>query len=181
MKMNQNNISAGGLDFLVRFALPNDRLKINELMLNTARWLKESGSSQWNDILEGHDVHHIEERIELGEVALFETYEGLLAGVMIIRQTPSDWDSELWGELADEAAFYLHRIMVSREFSGISLSKQMINWSEKLAISSHISLVRLDCIETNDRLNQMYRSYNFQFIGKQNGFNLYQKNFHLSK
>ncbi|HCJ4262082.1 TPA: GNAT family N-acetyltransferase, partial [Listeria innocua] len=60
--MNQNKITAGGLEFLVRFALPNDRSTINELMVNTARWLKESGSTQWSDILHGFDVHNIEQR-----------------------------------------------------------------------------------------------------------------------
>ncbi|MBC8830289.1 GNAT family N-acetyltransferase, partial [Escherichia coli] len=64
--MNQNKITAGGLEFLVRFAAPTDRLKINDLMIDTARWLKESGSTQWSDILHGFDVHNIEQRIELG-------------------------------------------------------------------------------------------------------------------
>ncbi|CAM4176922.1 GNAT family N-acetyltransferase [Listeria ivanovii subsp. ivanovii] len=175
MKMNQNKISTGGLEFLVRFALPNDYSKMNELMLNTARWLKESGSSQWNDILQGFDVHQMEERIKLGEVVLFETQEGLLAGAMIIRKTPSDWDTDLWEDLANENAYYLHRIMVDRQFSGISLSAQMINWSEQLASTHQVPYVRLDCIETNDSLNQMYRRYDFQLIGKKNGFHLYQK------
>lgn len=181
MKMNQNKITAGGLEFLVRFALPIDHLKINELMSNTARWLKDSGSSQWGDILQGFDVHQIEQRIERGEVALFETVKGLLAGAMIIRKTPSEWDSDLWEELASENAYYLHRIMVSREFGGISLSKEMINWSEKLAIHEQIPFVRLDCIKTNDKLNQMYCRYGFQLIDEKNGFNLYQKSFHLSE
>lgn len=70
--MNQNKITAGGLEFLVRFAAPTDRLKINDLMIDTARWLKESGSTQWSDILHGFDVHNIEQRIELGEVALLK-------------------------------------------------------------------------------------------------------------
>lgn len=41
-------------------------------MIDTARWLKESGSTQWSDILHGFDVHNIEQRIELGEVALLK-------------------------------------------------------------------------------------------------------------
>lgn len=100
---------------------------------------------------------------------------------MIIRKTPSEWDSDLWEELASENAYYLHRIMVSREFGGISLSKEMINWSEKLAIHEKIPFVRLDCIKTNDKLNQMYCRYGFQLIDEKNGFNLYQKSFHLSE
>lgn len=175
MKMNQNKITAGGLEFLVRFALPHDRPKIMDLMMDTARWLKESGSTQWGDILHGFDVHNIEQRIELGEVALFETAAGELAGAMIIRKTPSDWDVDLWGDLANDKAYYLHRIMVAREFSGISFSKQMINFAEKLAEEQSVPFVRLDCIETNDTLNQMYLRYGFAFSGKKNGFNLYQK------
>lgn len=111
--MNQNKITAGGLEFLVRFALPTDRLKIHDLMMDTARWLKESGSTQWSDILHGFDVHNMEQRIELGEVALFETEAGALAGAIIIRKTPSDWDTDLWEDLAIDKAYYLHRIMVS--------------------------------------------------------------------
>ncbi|MBC2191039.1 GNAT family N-acetyltransferase [Listeria sp. FSL L7-0229] len=175
MTTNQNKITAGGLEFLVRFALPNDRQAITDLMMDTARWLKESGSTQWGDILHGFDVHNIEQRIELGEVALFETNDGELAGAMIIRKTPSDWDTDLWGGLAHDKAYYLHRIMVARRFSGISLSKEMIYFAEKLAEERSIPFVRLDCIETNEQLNQMYLRYGFAFSGEKNGFNLYQK------
>lgn len=171
--MNQNKITAGGLEFLVRFALPTDRLKINGLMMDTARWLKESGSTQWSDILHGFDVHNIEQRIELGEVALLKRKR--VCWTMIIRKTPSDWDTDLWDNLAIDKAYYLHRIMVSREFSGISLSKQMIYFAEKLGIEMSVPFIRLDCIESNKTLNQMYLRYGFQFLGTKNGFHLYQK------
>lgn len=174
MKMNQNKVTAVGLEFLVRFALPNDRFNIHELMVNTALWLKESGSNQWSDILHGFDVHNIEQRIKLGEVAIFETADGKLAGAMIIRKKPSDWDTDLWGDLTTQTAYYLHRIMVNRDFSGISLSKQMICYAKKLAFEKAVPFVRLDCIETNATLNQMYTAYHFQLIGNKNGFNLYQ-------
>ncbi|EKY4027457.1 TPA: GNAT family N-acetyltransferase [Listeria innocua] len=177
--MNQNKVTAGGLEFLVRFALPNDRSAINELMVNTARWLKESGSTQWSDILHGFDVHNIEQRIELSEVALFEATDGKLAGVMIIRKTPSDWDTDLWGDRHEQSAYYLHRIMVSRDFSGISLSKQMISFAEQLALNMSVPFVRLDCIKTNEALNKMYLRYGFIFSGEKNGFNLYQKELSL--
>lgn len=55
----------------------------------------------------------------------------------------------------------------------------MISFAEQFALNMSVPFVRLDCIKTNEALNQMYLRYGFIFSGEKNGFNLYQKELSL--
>ncbi len=171
--MHQNKFTINNIDFQIRQATPKDYQDIEKLMLDTATWLKKSGSTQWNDILNGTDVHQISERIKQNEVFLL-TQKNQTAGTMIVRRTPSNWDKNLWEERAAEPAFYIHRLMIARAYKGLRLSSRMLQFAEELAALSHIPYVRLDTLASNKMLNQLYAT-TFSFLNDKDGYSLYQK------
>lgn len=172
-----NELLASGIHFSIRQATPEDASSIQKLMLEIAQWLKDKGSTQWNELLQGKDVHHLKQKITANEVFLVSQNEQI-AGAMILQNMPNDWDKSLWQEDTRTEACYLHRLMVSRSFSGHHLSLAMIEYAENLARSQQIPKLRLDTKSDVPFLNKLYQSAGFTLKGVQKGYSLYEKVLH---
>lgn len=169
-----NKLLVAGINFSIRQATPEDASSLEKLMLEIAQWLKDKGSTQWNELLQGKDVHHLMQKITANEVFLVSQNEQI-AGAMILQNTPSDWDKSLWQEKNHKKACYLHRLMVSRLFSGYQLSLAMIKYAESLTRSEQIPRLRLDTKSDVPFLNKLYQSAGFTLKGVQKGYSLYEK------
>ncbi|MGW9529682.1 GNAT family N-acetyltransferase [Paenibacillus terrae] len=157
-----------------------DQEQVQELILETARWLHSKGSTQWGNLLKGKDDHNLGGAISRGEVIIFRTSEGhLLAGSMILQQQPSLWDRKLWGlnEADSEpgTAVYLHRLVVDRHNTGKGLGRELVQWIEKGIRFTGKDRIRLDCIAGNDKLSQFYRQCGYTYIGETGGYNIFEK------
>ncbi|MFC4099511.1 GNAT family N-acetyltransferase [Paenibacillus xanthanilyticus] len=172
--IHQSNVQEG---IVARQATPEDTEAVLALLLGTAKWLQSTGSTQWSALLRGEDSHDTPAAIRRGETFVFAAEDGELAGVFILMQQPSPWDRDLWGELAEngESAFYLHRLAINRRFAGRRLGEAMMRWAESGIQFGGKTLVRLDCIASNEALNRFYSGLGYAFRGATNGFNLYEK------
>ncbi len=170
------------------FALHQAKLKdvkmIDALLRETALWLKAKGSLQWNGILDGKDNHDTASAIDRGEV-FYGTLNNELAGMFILWDKQSKWDTALWGENLSDDFYYLHRLNIKRDKAGKGISHLLINAAKERAQNEHKKALRLDCIASNEFLNQLYLKGKFEFIeckedvnaGEQiSDFNLYQYN-----
>ncbi|EUJ28218.1 hypothetical protein MFLO_12506 [Listeria floridensis FSL S10-1187] len=174
LPMIPSKIFAGESSFDIRLAKPEDTEELSDLMINTAKWLKEQGSLQWNALLSGNDVHGLAAKIHDCEV-YHVSKDGEIAGTMILQQAPSDWDTNLWQESAAEPAYYLHRLVVARKFSGQNLSHAMLQFAEQVTSDAEVPLLRLDIMKRVQVLNDLYQSAGFSLKGVRNGFSLYEK------
>ncbi|MBC6314341.1 GNAT family N-acetyltransferase [Listeria grandensis] len=175
MTTNKNNIPLGDDIFVVKEASVSEEASLQQLMIDTASWLKSRGSSQWSDILEGMDVHGLSDRIRDGEVFLVLRGAEITAA-FILRKTASDWDARLWNDHGKDApARYLHRLMIAREWSGKNLSQAILDWASKEAEHTGHVAVRLDCIADNQKLNTLYQNAGFINIATVDGFCIYEK------
>lgn len=156
----------------------DDEAALSELMLNTARWLKSTGSTQWNRLLTGDDDHRMPEAIARGDVFGFrEPEEAEWAGMAILQWDPSAWDHRLWGNEDGriESAVYIHRLMINRRYSGTGLGPAILKWAETGAHYPGKDSLRLDCVGHNAVLNRFYPSCGFRYCGEAHGFSLYDK------
>ncbi len=144
-------------------ATPQDYPAIFEILYGTALWLKEKNSKQWNGILEGKDNHHTEDRIGKGEVFYFSE-QGEMVGICLLLAQQSQWDDELWGKNPKNNSFYLHRFTIARKYSGQGFSAQSLQKIKEYAKKEKKKSLRLDCLATNDFLNQMYQKQGFTFL-----------------
>ncbi|WP_058304113.1 GNAT family N-acetyltransferase [Gorillibacterium timonense] len=159
-------------------AKAEDADALSELMLSTARWLKSTGSTQWNKLLSGEDDHRMPDAIARGDVFGFrDPDKAEWAGMMILQWNPSDWDHRLWGNEDGriEQAVYIHRLMVNRDYSGKGLGSAFLKWAETGASYPGKEFLRLDCIGHNQALNRFYPSCGFRYCGEKDGFHLYDK------
>lgn len=166
----------------VRLAQLDDYKTVLETMMSTAKWLNKKGSSQWNDLLSGKDVHNTERAIQNNEVYLAEL-EGELVGMFVLWENQSEWDRTLWGEEDTDTIYYLHRVTLTQSAHGKRLGMRLVEAALEVAVNNHKHKVRLDCIADNRYLNEFYKSAGFQlkmadksaneFNG--NRYNLYEK------
>ncbi|MBC6309213.1 GNAT family N-acetyltransferase [Listeria sp. FSL L7-1582] len=177
MTTNKNNISLGNSIFTMQEASVSDEASLQQLMIDTASWLKNSGSSQWSDILEGKDVHGLKNRIRDGEVFLVrETKSKGIAAAFILRKTASEWDERLWRDHGYQTpARYLHRLMIARAFAGQNLSQALLDWAAIESAQNNYQYLRLDCIADNQKLNTLYQNAGFTQMAIIDGFCIYEK------
>ncbi|WP_430534586.1 GNAT family N-acetyltransferase [Listeria rocourtiae] len=172
MKTNQNKHL---LNFTVQEASVSDEGTLQQLMTDTASWLKSRGSMQWSDILEGKDVHELKTRIRDGEVFLVRKTHHI-AAAFILRKTASDWDERLWRDHGYQTpARYLHRLMIARDFAGQNLSKDILDWASVESLQTGYPYLRLDCIADNEKLNTLYQNAGFVKKAIVDGFCIYEK------
>lgn len=167
----------------VRQASPEDLETIRSILVGTAKWLNEKGSSQWKGLLTGEDVHDTPKAIERGEVYLAEETDETI-GIFVLWDTQTEWDKGLWGEEETKDYYYLHRITVDRRHRGKGYGKNLVELAVEVARADEKKEVRLDCIESNAYLNTFYPSCGFEFVqtvydhegaAEAKDFNLYRK------
>ncbi|RPK01738.1 hypothetical protein BSBH6_03159 [Bacillus subtilis] len=171
-KMKNETIADG---FYACPGVYEDAEAITGLLVRTAEWLRDRGSTQWSGLLEGHDTHDITGSIADGHVFVFKKDEELAAVVMLLPE-PSEWDRKLWGEDGHEASIYLHRLAVSRQFAGQGLGASVLQWAETGIYFSEKTRIRLDCVADNDALHSFYRRMGYEFKGADaSGYHLFEK------
>lgn len=86
-----------------------------------------------------------------------------------------------WGK-QEKKARYIHSLVVLKEFSGKNIGFKIIEKIEQEMLTDCISLLRLDCNATNERLCQYYIDLGFVKVGEKQMplslNNLYEKELH---
>jgi len=74
-------------------------------------------------------------------------------------------DPEIWKELNDTPAIYIHRIATGQQSRGLNLVKHIVTWAKEYALNNNLSFVRMDTGSGNDRLINYYISCGFTYLG----------------
>lgn len=141
------------------------------LLKESAEWLKETGSDQWSDVLQGVDKHGLTEAVEKGEVFFFYNRKKELAGMAAAWKIPTEWDRLLWGEIGiDQAACYLHRVIIRPNYRGKAYGKELLT-ELKQKFRGQVIELRLDCLGNNKKLIDFYQQNGFINVGSAKDFN----------
>ncbi|EJW19635.1 N-acetyltransferase [Paenibacillus alvei] len=160
-------------------ALSTDTEHVMALLHNTAKWLQERGSTQWNALLQGQDTHNTADAILNGDVFLFKQ-EGQIAGMVILLTTPSPWDRLLWGNDSVEESVYVHRLAINRNYAGQHVGSGILAWTASGIAFPNKRSIRLDCMSGIPALESFYRGAGFAYQGRtDNGYLLFEKNLAL--
>lgn len=74
-------------------------------------------------------------------------------------------DPQIWLELNEAPAIYIHRISTSPEFRGHYLVKEIIKWSINFAKANNKKYIRMDTVGENLALINYYKKCGFDFLG----------------
>lgn len=159
----------------MRQATVTDTNRVLRLLTETAKWFKTKGSTQWSDLLKGIDRHHTKEAILRGDVFICMSGEEL-AGVVMLLQSPSKWDQDLWQLTHKEPndSVYLHRLAINRHYANQQLGGEIVKWCQEHIQFEGKKKLRLDCLAHNHYLNAFYQKADFTYIGENGGYSLYE-------
>lgn len=162
MQVGEFQIEGTTYEILQATAVELDQ--VLSVLVQAAEWLKLRGIRQWGHYLDGatEERHELLQSIQQGEVYLVRQGE-VPAGTITLQATPGDWDRQIWGDVSDDDALYVHRFAVARAFGGQGLGKEMLDFAEQHGRALGKRYLRLDCVGHNHRLNEYYkRRYQFQ-------------------
>lgn len=141
------------------------------ILRESAEWLKEIGSDQWSDVLQGKDKHGLAEAVKKGEVFFFYNSSNKLIGMVAAWNTPTAWDKLLWNDFeVEQNACYLHRVIIRPIYRGNSYGKELLT-ELKTKFKLEVSELRLDCLASNRKLMKFYQENGFTNIGSSNDSN----------
>lgn len=133
--------------------------KAISVMREVALWCEATGKNMWKqeDLTREKLLQfYKEEEFYIGIV------DGIPASCMVIQ-----WqDTLFWPKAPLNEAGYLHKLCVKREYAGMRLSKQMVDFAANLCRSKGVKALRLDTGWKNTRLWQLYESYGFEKVDK---------------
>lgn len=154
----------------------NDTQDVMDILIGTARWLQSKGSTQWSGLLQGEDSHDMVGSISRGEVFAFKEND-LCVGTVILKQSVSEWDKDLWGENEEHSntSVFVHRLAIHRSYAGKGLGADILSWAESSVQFDGKDRIRLDCISDNLTLNRFYSRCGYAYMGEVNGFSKYEK------
>lgn len=143
---------------MVEVAGPADAAAVVALRDAAARWMVESEIVQWapGEVR----VETVRHQIDAGEWFVHRV-DGVVRGTLRVI----DADEEVWGPRPPDA-LYVHGLAVDRSLRGAGLGGRLLGWAGTRAARSGRSHLRLDCVETNQRLRRYYREQGFQEVGR---------------
>ncbi|WCF07683.1 GNAT family N-acetyltransferase [Paenibacillus thiaminolyticus] len=145
---------------------------LQELYVEAARWRAARGIMLWDE--HAFTNEYIERFMQEREVFI------ALAGGDGIGCFAIQWsDPAIWRELDNEESGYLHRLVVTRKYSGMRIGYRLLEWAENYVKNQGKRFFRLDCMTENEGLNQYYAEAGFAFVrtaaGEGWSANLYEK------
>ena len=137
----------------------DDAEALHRLRRRTEDWLADRGIEQW-----GHGHLRLEEitrQIRAGQwQVLREPGPGIVVAARLLGADPA-----VWGE-DDTPAVYVHGLMVHRAAAGRGLGALMLEWAAERGRAGGVTVLRLDCVESNTELRAFYRRQGFREVGR---------------
>ncbi|WP_406117265.1 GNAT family N-acetyltransferase [Streptomyces anulatus] len=148
----------------VRFRLADDTdlATLVRLRDDAARWMLARGiTDQWQP---GQlDEEHFRRSMATGEVWLAETGDRVAGAWELWWE-----DEDAWGPQPPVAG-YVHRLMVDRGNAGPGAGSLLLRAAERRVAATGRTLVRLDCLSGNTRLNAYYLDAGYRVVGRKEG------------
>lgn len=155
---------------MIRQAKQEEIKMIRRWLQETAISFKKRGIQQWRQFLRYENTEIVESDFERGYLFVFENNQNqVIASISLCDK--EKWDESLWNDEVD--AYYIHRIVVSKEGKGLNVGSQLVQWAKNRARESGKKL-RLDCIASNDFLQEFYQKQGLSFRSFVNSFALYE-------
>ncbi len=118
-----------------------------------ARWLAEAGIAAWTA---GEYAIPAAEAVAAGELLVAD-----LVGVVVGGLRLAHADPEVWPEITDPAAGFVHALVVDRSLSGRGLGGWLLDQAAARVGERGGDVLRLDCWAGNERLRRWYTEEGF--------------------
>ena len=118
-------------------------------------WFKEKGIRQWGKYLEHHPKEEFEDVIRNGYFFTLKQDNEVIAGFELST------DSKYWNDDTTKA-YYIYKVVT--KVGSKDIGNLIFDICKDIAKTNNQEYLRLDCLSTNKRLNEIYESHNFKLI-----------------
>ena len=139
----------------VELANLNDIESILELYSERMTWFKENNIKQWSRYLENHPKSEFIEAIENNNYYIIKENNEIVAGFELSTNS-KDWNDDI------TPAYYIYKVVT--KVGHKKIGQIIFNKCKEIAKSDGKKYLRLDCLKSNKKLNNIYESYNFKLV-----------------
>ena len=119
------------------------------------KWFNQKGINQWQQYLIHHNKDEFLKAIENNELFVIYQKNNIVACFELSE------DSRLWNE-EDNESYYIYKIVSKIGSSGIGAV--MFDICSDIAKLNNKKYLKIDCLERNKKLNEIYDSYGFEYV-----------------
>lgn len=149
-------------DLCLRLADDTDLATLVRMRDDAARWMLARGiTGQWQPGQLNED--HFRDIMARGEVWLAETRDRVAGAWELWWE-----DEDAWGPQPPVAG-YVHRLMVDHGTAEPGTGSLLLRAAERRVAATGRTLVRLDCLSGNTRLNAYYLDAGYRVVGHKEG------------
>lgn len=160
-------------NLIIRPARGDEASAVLNLWQMSARWLNAKGIYQWRP--EYFQIEKVMRFLNDGSEVYLAELDSQYVGTYVITWS----DPHIWRELDCSEAGYIHKFAVNRDYQGLGIGGLLLKSAEEQIKLKGKTLIRLDCMADNARLNQYYEEHGYDFVRRMNGdgwsANLYEK------
>ena len=138
--------------------------EIINLYVERMNWFKENGIKQWSKYLTNHPKEEFMHTIEKGDYYILRKNNEIIAGFEIST------DSHFWNDDTTNA-YYLYKIVVKVGYKNIG--KEIFELAKQIATVNKKEYLRIDCLSSNKKLNQIYNNHGFKYVREGQDFYAY--------
>lgn len=143
----------------VQLAVERDIASIIEIIKQRCEWFEQNRIEQWGDwyYTELYNAEYFIKAMKEYHLYVIKQAKEII-GVFLLK----DEDQDYWND--NEKAYYIHHLVTKIGYPGLGI--KILDFIEELAKQNEIKYLRLDCIRTNQKLNQYYLDYGFKEKGQ---------------
>ena len=151
--------------YRIRIARPDEIGIVLGLIDRAAVWLRSKDTTQWAEPWPNEEGRWKRVHEALADAETWLLFDGQDAiGTVSVKL---DGHEELWTpEERKTQAVYLHRLVIDREYAGIGLGAELIDWAARKGASRlrNAELVRIDVWTDNHALHDYYCRQGFKDV-----------------
>lgn len=142
-------------DLKLKKAELNELDKILAVYQERMKWFKEKEINQWSKYFEHHPKSEFAEVIIKGDYYILEKNNEIIAGFELST------DSKYWNDDKTKA-FYLYKLVT--KVGTKKVGNIIIDICKEFAKVNNKEYLRLDCLNRNKKLNDIYENHGFKLV-----------------
>ena len=151
------NILYNSEEIKIELSKSTDISYIIEILKQRCDWLKKNNMEQWGDwyCTTKYNTNYFKKAMEINKFYIVKQGTEVKGGLL------KNSDKEYWND--NEEAYYIHHFATKLGLP--QLGVLVLNCIENIAKANKKSCIRLDCMQSNKKLNKYYKDYGFENVG----------------
>lgn len=143
------------MKYKVELANISDIDSILELYAERMKWFKDNDIIQWRKYLINHPKSEFVELINSKNYYVIKNNDEIIGGFEISTDS-KEWKDDI------TPAYYIYKVVTKVGYKNIG--DFIFKECKKIAKEHDKQYLRLDCLKSNKKLNNIYENYNFKLV-----------------